>query len=243
MDTRRAQAALFNAARVSAWALVMAVAVAGVLWLIGVLWMAEWPVIIALLLSTLTWPSARFLRRHRWPALAAAGTVTAAFLVIAFGVAALIVIPVGSQAGQVADGVARGLQTLRHWAQGPPLDLNNDQLNTVVDAAVNQVKSSASEITGVVVGGVGTVVSGLVTAVLSVVLLFFFLKDGPRFLPWLADQLPGKAAVHLPELLSQDYDVLGSFVRSQALSDSSTRSSSGWDCSSSGYRWCYRLRC
>jgi predicted PurR-regulated permease PerM len=106
---------------------------------------------------------------------------------------------------------------VRNWAQGPPLDLNADQLGSVVDAAMDQVRRSAAEIAGMVVGGVGTVVSGLVTAVLSVLLLFFFLKDGPRFLPWLGDQLPARAATHLAELLSRGYDTLGSFVRSQAF--------------------------
>lgn len=217
MDPRRAQAALSKAAKFSARLLVVALAVVAVLWLIGALWVAVWPIVIALLLSTLTWPAACFLRRHRWPAAAAAGTVTAAFLAIAFGVAALIVIPVSSQAGQVADGVTRGLQTVRNWAQGPPLDLNAEQLGSVVDAAMDQVRRSAAEIAAMVVGGVGTVVSGLVTAVLSVLLLFFFLKDGPRFLPWLGDQLPGGPATHLAELLSRGYDTLGSFVRSQAF--------------------------
>ncbi|MCV7282517.1 AI-2E family transporter [Mycolicibacterium flavescens] len=217
MDPVRARAALYGAAKISAWSLVVAAAAVAVLWLIGALWMAAWPIIIALLLTTLTWPVARFLRGHRWPAAAAALTVTAGFLLLVFGVAALIAIPVGAQAGLVAEGVARGLQTLQDWAQGPPLNLDNDQLDSVVDAVVNQVQSSASDIAGVVVGGVGTVVSGVVTAVLSVVLLFFFLKDGPRFLPWARNNLPGASAVHVPELLSRGYDVLGRFVRSQAL--------------------------
>ncbi|WP_198730471.1 AI-2E family transporter [Mycolicibacterium baixiangningiae] len=217
MDPRRARAALRDAARFSTWALVVAVAAAVTLWLVGKVWVAVWPIILALLLSTLTWPVARFLRRRGWPALAAAGAVTVTFVVLLVGIAALIVIPVASQSGQVADGVARGVESLRQWVQGPPLNLHDDQFGRAIDGAVNEIKNSATDIAGAVAGGVGTVISGIVTALLSVVLLFFYLKDGPRFLPWLRDQLPGNAAVHVPELMSRGYDVLGSFVRSQAV--------------------------
>ncbi len=36
--------------------------------------------------------------------------------------------------------------------------------------------------------------------VLALVLTFFFLKDGPRFLPWLAAQTGPHAAPHVAEL-------------------------------------------
>jgi predicted PurR-regulated permease PerM len=64
---------------------------------------------------------------------------------------------------------------------------------------------------------VGTVVNGVVTAVLGVFLMFFFLKDGPRFLPWLGRQLPGRLAPDVPAGALRSWETLGSFVRSQAL--------------------------
>jgi predicted PurR-regulated permease PerM len=46
--------------------------------------------------------------------------------------------------------------------------------------------------------------------------MFFFLKDGPRFLPWLARQLPGRLATDVPTVAERGWETLGSFVRSQA---------------------------
>ncbi|CAM5631775.1 hypothetical protein SALBM135S_03443 [Streptomyces alboniger] len=65
--------------------------------------------------------------------------------------------------------------------------------------------------------GVSTVLDGLVTAVLTLFLMFFFLKDGTRFLPWLTRQLPGRLAKDVPTVAARSWDTLGSFVRSQAL--------------------------
>jgi predicted PurR-regulated permease PerM len=60
------------------------------------------------------------------------------------------------------------------------------------------------------------VVNGVVTAVLALFLMFFFLKDGPRFLPWLSRQLPGRLATDVPAVFERGWATLGSFVRSQA---------------------------
>jgi predicted PurR-regulated permease PerM len=65
--------------------------------------------------------------------------------------------------------------------------------------------------------GVNTVVNGIVTTVLALFLMFFFLKDGPRFLPWLSRQLPGRLATDVPEVSRRSWDTLGAFVRSQAF--------------------------
>ncbi len=59
--------------------------------------------------------------------------------------------------------------------------------------------------------------NGLITAVLAVFLMFFFLKDGPRFLPWLTRQLPGRLSADVPAIALRSWKTLGSFVRSQAL--------------------------
>ena len=68
-----------------------------------------------------------------------------------------------------------------------------------------------------VVTGLGTVVNGVVTTVLALFLMFFFLKDGPRFLPWLARQLPGRLATDVPSVAARGWETLSAFVRSQAI--------------------------
>ncbi|MFD7437342.1 AI-2E family transporter [Streptomyces sp. NPDC059861] len=216
LSPARTRAALRASARISAELLLVLVGTAVVLWLLGRMWPIVWPLVIGLLLTTLTWPVARFLRRHGWPPALAASVVTVLFLAVAAGAVALIAVPVASQSGELTDGVVEGIQRVREWAAGPPLNIGDDQITTALDSATDRLQSSVGSMVTTLATGVGTVVNGVVTAVLALFLMFFFLKDGPRFLPWLARQLPGRLADDVPAVAERGWDTLGAFVRSQA---------------------------
>ncbi len=217
LSSTRTRAALRTSARVSLQMLLILLMTAVVLWLLGRMWSVVWPLAVALLLTTLTWPPARFLRRHGWRPALAATTVTVGFLLLAVGTVVLIAVPVSSQSGELATGVVEGIQQLREWAAGPPLNIGDDEVTDAFDAGVARVQESVGSIVTATVTGVGTVVNGVVTAVLALFLMFFFLKDGPRFLPWLTRQLPGRLAVDVPAVAARGWDTLGAFVRSQAF--------------------------
>ncbi|SER12127.1 AI-2E family transporter [Actinokineospora terrae] len=217
VNAGKARAALRSSARTSLDVLLVLLLSGVVLWLLGWMWSVIWPVVIALLITTLTWPLARFLRVRGWHPALAASAVTVLFLLVAVGTAALIAIPVASQSGDLVDGVVSGIQQLREWASGPPLNIRDDQVTSALDAGVARLQGSVGSIVNATVTGVGTVANGLVTAVLAVFLMFYFLKDGPRFLPWLARQLPGRLALDVPVVATRCWDTLGSFVRSQAF--------------------------
>ncbi|RSM74123.1 AI-2E family transporter [Actinoplanes sp. ATCC 53533] len=217
LSSTKARAALSTSARISLQMLVILVMTGVALWLLGKMWSVIWPLVVALLLTTLTWPLTRFLRRHRWHPALAASTVTVVSLLVAVGIVVLIVVPVAAQGGELADGVVDGIQKVREWAAGPPLNIGDAQVNTAFDAAINRIQDSIGSILTATVTGVGTVVNGVVTTILAIFLMFFFLKDGPRFLPWLTRQLPGRLAVDVPVVAERSWETLGAFVRSQAF--------------------------
>ncbi|WP_128380829.1 AI-2E family transporter [Streptomyces cavernae] len=216
LSSARARAALRTSARVSGEMLLVLVMLAVALWVMGRMWSVVWPLIVGLFLTTLTWPVTRFLRRHGWRPALAASVVTLLFLLVAAGIIALIAVPVASQSGELTDGVVEGIQKLREWAAGPPLNIGDDQISKAFDTAVARAQDGLGSMVTTVVSGVSTVVNGLVTAVLALFLMFFFLKDGPLFLPWLARQLPGRLATDVPAVAARGWDTLGAFVRSQA---------------------------
>lgn len=216
LSSTRTRAALRTSARASAELLLIFLMLAVTLWILGRMWSVVWPLVVGLLLTTLTWPPTRFLRRRGWKPALAASVVTVLFLLVGTGVVALIAVPVASQSGELTDGVVEGIQKLREWAAGPPLNIGDAQINKAFDTAVSRAQDGLGSMVGAVVTGVSTVVSGLVTAVLALFLMFFFLKDGPRFLPWLAHQLPGRLATDVPAVAARGWDTLGAFVRSQA---------------------------
>ncbi|MFG3659702.1 AI-2E family transporter [Streptomyces sp. NPDC047706] len=216
LSPARTRAALRASARISVELLLVLAGTAVVLWLLGRMWSIVWPLVIGLLLTTLTWPAARFLRRHGWPPALAASVVTVLFLAVAAGAVALIAVPVASQSGELTDGVVEGIERVREWAAGPPLNIGDEQITTALDTATERLQSGVGSMLTTLATGVGTVVNGVVTAVLALFLMFFFLKDGPRFLPWLARQLPGRLAADIPAVAERGWDTLGAFVRSQA---------------------------
>lgn len=217
LSSTKTAAALRTSARVSVELLLILVMAAVALWILGRMWSVVWPLIVGLLLTTLTWPLTRFLRRRGWHPALAASVVTVLFLLVASGIVALIAVPVASQSGELADGVVEGIQKLREWAAGPPLNIGDDQITEAFDAAIARIQDSVGSMVSAVVTGVGTVFNGVVTAVLALFLMFFFLKDGPRFLPWLTRQLPGRLATDVPIVAARSWNTLGTFVRSQAF--------------------------
>ncbi|MGW8366512.1 AI-2E family transporter [Streptomyces wedmorensis] len=217
LRSAKATAALRTAARVSAESLVVLLMAGVTLWIVGRMWSVVWPLVVALFLTTLTWPLTRFLRRHSWPPALAAAVVTLSFVLVVAGVIALIAVPVASQSGELSKGVVEGIGRLREWAAGPPLNIGDDQISGALDTAMARVQDSIGSMVTAVATGVGTVFNGVVTAFLALFLMFFFLKDGPRFLPWLTRQLPGRLAVDVPVVAERSWDTLGAFVRSQAF--------------------------
>lgn len=213
----RVQSALGALARVS-WRLLIVVAalvLAG--YLLGKVWVVVLPLILALFVTTLLWPLARFLRQHKWAPALAAGAVVLAFLALIIGIGAVIVIPVAGQAEEVTDGISGGLESVEDWLAGPPLNLGDDQIGSVLDQGLARLQESGGDIVSAVLGGIGAVGDGLVTLGLVLVLVFFYLKDGPRLLPWLETQTGQRAGPHVTELGKRYYHGLAGFTRTQAL--------------------------
>lgn len=202
------------------WA-VCIVAIAAGAWVLGFLiarlWVVILPVALAVVVATVLWPPVRWLTAHGLrPALAATIGVLG-FIGLLAGVIGLIVPSVVNQAPELADKASEGVNQVREWLQGPPLRLRDEELDSAVDAIVSRLQSSSEQIATGVFSGVSTATSVLVTLFLVLVLTFFFVKDGPRFLPWLHSVSGSRSGRHLEEVLGRIWVVLGGFIRTQAL--------------------------
>lgn len=186
-------------------------------YLLGWLWSILLPVVLALVLTTVLQPPARWLE-HR--ARFGRGLAAAAVVIGFIGVLALVVLvlapSVGSQAGDIADSASEGLAKLRDAFARTDL-LTQEQVDSAVSAAQDRLRSSASAIASGVVVGVGAVGTVLINTLLTLVLAFFFVKDGHRFLPWLGALLGPTAGGHVTEVASRSWATLSGFVRTQAL--------------------------
>ncbi len=171
---------------------------------------------LALLLASVLWPPTAWLRRRGVkPALAALLSLLG-FLVVLIGSLALLAPSVTSQVGDIATQAIGGLQRIQDYVKGPPLNLNDTQVDTAVQAVTDRLQGSATRVASGVLTGVGAVTSALVTGALALVLAFFFIKDGPKFLPWLNGVVGQRAGRHLDVVLTRSWATLGSFIQGQA---------------------------
>lgn len=187
------------------------------MWVLGKLWVILLPVLFAIIVCTVLWPPARWMRNRGVPAAAASLVMMLLAVGVFAGVISLIVPSIVSQAPELASRATDGVHKLQDWIQGPPLNVKDEQLDNMVGTVTDKLQSSASSIAEGVFSGVGTATSILVTLFTALILVFFFLKDGPKFIPWL-DRTAGKpSGTHIGEVLTRMWNSLGGFIRTQAI--------------------------
>jgi predicted PurR-regulated permease PerM len=214
---QRAHAASRRVATASAQLLLIVAAIVVIGYVLGKLWVVLLPVVLGLLFSTVLWPATRFLRKHGWPPALAAIVVLLVFLGAIGGIIAVIAPQVVGQIEELANGVTAGLQQVQEYLAGPPFNLGDEQIGNAVDSVINTVQSNAQNIAGYAVTTATTIGNVLINLVLALVLTFFFLKDGPRWTPWLAAQTGPRAAPHVAALSGKAWTTLSEFIRQQAL--------------------------
>lgn len=202
------------------WSLRIAMVTVGaaLIWLlVGYLWSIVLPVVLGVILATVLWPPTAWLRRRNMPPALAAAVVLLGGVVALAALLALIVTSVSGSFSEISQSALQGIQAIQDWLAGPPLNLQQTQLDAALQQLTDQLQASVSTITSSVLTGVGSVASGVVTALLTLILAFYFVKDGPKFLPWLRGVAGDGAGGHIAEVLRRVWVMLGEFVRTQAI--------------------------
>lgn len=205
----------------AAWALrfiVIVIATAFLVKLIGGIWVGVLPTLLALIFCTVLWPPVRWLRNHKVPATLAVFLVLIGFFGIIGGIFAAMAPTIKTQSVELYHQAEEGIQQILHWVQtSAPFDVDTTQLEQAVNQAGEFVRGQANNIASGVVTGIGAAASIGTTLALMLVLSFFFLKDGDRFLPWLRKYTGVKVGWHLTEVLMRSWNTLAGFIRTQAI--------------------------
>lgn len=195
--------------------------VAAAFWVLGRalsgVWSGILPVILAIIVCTVLWPVARQLRRWHVPnALAVLLTIVLFFAVFG-GIIAAIAPSVGKGIPDLVDSGSQGIAQIQEWVAGPPLNLQSDQIDNMIAQATNWVQDQTDQITQTAITGVSAVTSAAITLFVMLVLIFFFLKDGEKFLPMIRRVAGRRVGWHLTEVLTRCWNTLGGFIRTQAV--------------------------
>lgn len=183
----------------------------------GALWVGILPVLLAIIVSSVLWPSVRFMTRHHIPpALASLVSILGAIAVVA-GILAVVAPSIVDQSVQLAANATEGIARVQDWLKGPPLNIRDTQMDSVAHQLTSQLQTKSEAIADGVFTGVSRLGEMVVTLLLVLVLTFFFLKDGPSFLPWTRRLVGRKAGLHLTEVLTRSWNTLSGFIKAQAF--------------------------
>ena len=212
---RRLQHAISELSHWTVRLLIIAVGLVALFWVLGQLWSIVLPILFGLLLATILWPPVRLMRKKIPNALAAALALLG-LLIVVVGLVAVLAPQVTSQAQELVDRASAGLSSLQDWVAGPPFNMGPDALGGLIDKGIKELQNNGQQVAGVVIGSLGAIGSAVVTLVLALVLCFFFLKDGPRFLPWLRTWIGSSTGAHFEVISDRVWTALGQYVWSQA---------------------------
>ena len=185
--------------------------------ILGRFWAGVLPITFALIICTVLAPISSRLRKAGFPSALAALVTLGGFVGLVSGTIFYIAPDFVRQSQGLYLQTVEGIQRVQVWLQGPPLHLNSEDLSNVIEEIFTWLQEQADTIVGGVFAGIETATSVVITIFVVLVLTFFFLKDGHKFLPWLRRATGRRTGWHLTELFTRAWLTLGGFIRAQAL--------------------------
>jgi predicted PurR-regulated permease PerM len=207
---------LARAAAVSWRVLVIVAAGALVLYLLVQLRLVVLPVILALFLSTLLVPPANLLRRRGLPPSAATAAVVVGAVLLLAGVVLLLVTQVTPQLSTLGQQVTRGIEDVQRWLATGPLHVSEEELSGTFDRLRASFGGDGRGVArGLLTGATvaGEIAAGLI---LTLVLTFFFVKDGDRFSGFLLDVVGEQRREDARAIGRQAWETVSAYLRGVA---------------------------
>lgn len=187
---------------------------AGVIWGLRQLTLVVIPVLLALIFASAFAPVMGWMRRRGVPSILATLVALLAIVLILGGVGWLIVWAVRDQWDSLYSQAQAGAQQLWQWVQTLPFGIDQQQIDQWI-ASIQDFITSAQFGTGAI-AGVSVVANFATGFVLLVVVLFFFLKDGPRMWEFLLRPFRGSAEARARRIGDKTVSTLGAYVRGTA---------------------------
>ena len=174
-------------------------------------------VLVALILASAVRPLVAALERRTWGSTTAAAVVFLGLLLLLAGVITGVVFGIRGSWQDLTGAAASGWRRLQDLVHGGPLPVPVDA--GTVNGALSQVGdylTSASARDNAITG-LSVASEVLAGTVLMVIVLFFFLKDGPRLWAFVLRWFRGSARAKLAESGDRAVGILGGYVRGISL--------------------------
>ena len=216
-----APSAVPNALRIAtsyAWRLlVLAAAIGVVIWLVIQLKLLVIPLLIAILITALTWPAFTFMLRHRWPRWLAIVVTVIGTIAIVGGLFWVAVWQITRDFRSVQERTVASAEQFRQFLIDGPLHLTSAQIDDGLAQAIDFAQQQAQVLwTGALAVGstVGHVVTGLL---LTIFILLCILADGGRIWQWTTRLFPKNARPAVDGAGRAGWRTVVTYARTQLL--------------------------
>lgn len=197
-----------------AWRLIVVVVAAVLAGLVlAELRLVALPVLAASVLSTVLVPSVRWLRRRGWRPGLAAFTVLSIALAALGGLCAVLAPRVAGELNDLDISLRRGIETVAAWLVEGPLGVSEADLERAIDRGLGQLRDNADTLLTGALTGAAAFVELAVGFLLTLVVLFFLLRDGETIWLWLVGLVAEHRRAAVRDAGARAWEVLGRFVR------------------------------
>ncbi len=194
--------------------IVVVIVAAGIIFGIQQLTLVTIPVVLALILASAFAPVMTWMRSRGVPSVLATILALLAITVVLGLIGWLIVWAVRNQWDTLYSQAEKGVQQVLAWVETLPFEIDQAQIDEWL-AAVTDFVTSAQFGSGAL-AGVGAVANFITGLVLMVVVLFFFLKDGPQLWEFLLRPFRGAHYARARRIGDKTVTTLGSYIRGTA---------------------------
>jgi predicted PurR-regulated permease PerM len=173
------------------------------------------PVLIALVLAAAIHPLVSWLRRHRFPSLLATWVALVLIVAVLAGVLTLVVRAVIDQWDELADQAVEGFAQLQDSLTALPFQVDEEQIADARQSATEFLTSSSFGASAA--AGFSATANFVTGFFLMIIVLFFFLKDGPRIWEFLLRPFEGEHYARGKRVGQRTVSTLGGYVRGTAI--------------------------
>jgi len=208
---------LARAAEVSLQLLIVSAAVIVLAFALFRLRLVVLPVIVAIFGATLLVPPANWLRRKGLPGALATALVLLGGLTVVAGLLVFIAPNVADELEALDLNVREGLDQVGEYLADGPLNLSTRDIDRGVEQAIDRLGENSGGIAESVFSGAVVAAELVAGLLLTLVLLFFFVKDGDSIWDFVVRRFPAAERERVRELGRQSWSTLGGYLRGVAI--------------------------
>ncbi|MDX1690248.1 MAG: AI-2E family transporter [Acidimicrobiia bacterium] len=167
------------------------------------------PLLLALLLAAILAPPAGWLKDRGWPPLLATWAVVLVAIGVLTGIGWLVVPRFVDGLAEVGDSLVDAYEDIKTWVIEGPLAVDPAAVADAEDALVDRLQRIAE---AGVTSQAALVVEIITAAFLTLIVTFFYIKDGDTFTETFVDRFPEPVQPRLREALAEGWHVLQRYV-------------------------------